>query len=756
MNPLRRFKGNLLILLALAVADLLTVAHFTSLGLVDILWTILVIPILGSLCLSLLFKAEKFDYQEWLIYCVGAGLVALMIIGLFINTVGLELNHPVLRRQVVLPVINAVMIILVLIRARLLLSNPHKKLFPTFTSGRSILQIVRIFIPLCLPLLATIGAVRLNNGGSDSLAITALLLICAYPVILLLFTKKLFKEEIITSLFSVSLALALSVSMRSNYLIGYDIHQEFEVFSAAVKSGIWYPHLYSNAYNACLSITVLPAFLKALMPISSEYLFKFIMQFIFGIMPIIVFVIANHRLKQKRYAYLAALFFIVQGPFIFEFPGLIRQQIGLIFFGLIFASAMSSKISKTAKSALLILFGIAMVTSHYSTTYVTIALLLLLVILKPFFIFLRDGLLKNSPYRGETREETNWYISPILVLIILLMAFLWYGETLQATGGVVQKVESSITKFSSVFKSDSHSDFVTTTFGLGGFIYTSQTLEHISDKYSVSGGYKPPASQYQPQPASPNGASVDSSLKDIFFNFEHKVVPLFAGTMVAIGLLIMFCSALFNRGNLEDGLFATGAGCLFILLALLPNISQDYNLERLYQQLLVLLSPAYIVGFIFIFKRWLKPKILLVLIVATTVIYLIGTTGLIDQFTFGISNINLINDGVNYDHYYTTNGEMASLLWLQGISGSNKVNLDRYSILDAEAYTTIPINRMREGVFPSEIRPNGYVYASSANINKGLAFDIYQNNVITFTFPQQYLSNNKDTVYVNQDSEIYK
>jgi len=116
-------------------------------------------------------------------------------------------------------------------------------------------------------------------------------------------------------------------------------------------------------------------------------------------------------------------------------------------------------------------------------------------------------------------------------------------------------------------------------------------LEHISDKYSVSGGYKPPASQYQPQPASPNGASVDSSLKDIFFNFEHKVVPLFAGTMVAIGLLIMFCSALFNRGNLEDGLFATGAGCLFILLALLPNISQDYNLERLYQQLLVLLSP---------------------------------------------------------------------------------------------------------------------------------------------------------------------
>jgi len=60
--------------------------------------------------------------------------------------------------------------------------------------------------------------------------------------------------------------------------------------------------------------------------ISSEYLSNYNAVH-FRIMPIIVFVIANHRLKQKRYAYLAALFFMCKDHLYLNSPGLLGSKL---------------------------------------------------------------------------------------------------------------------------------------------------------------------------------------------------------------------------------------------------------------------------------------------------------------------------------------------------------------------------------------------------------------------------------------------
>jgi uncharacterized membrane protein len=706
--------------------------------------------------LSTFLDNKSFDFAEWLIYSWGTSIACLLGVGLVVNTIGLASHHNTLTQHVLLPVVDVVVLLFMIAQA-LRRRDGNSRLYPAFFSSKKLKHIARVLVSVLIPLIALLGVVRLNNGGTNNLAIVALILMCLYPIVLI-GLKKIYKEELIISLFAIGIALALSVSMRTNYLVGFDIHHEYQVFIATANSGLWHPHASGSVYNACLSITILPTVFKVIMPISAMYVFKFVMQLLFGVLPIIVFVIARRRSMKMRLAYICALFFIVQGQYIFEFPALVRQQVALVLFGLIFASASSKSLSKVAKSILLIVFGLAMVVSHYSTTYVTIALLTLIVCLRPIFGYARMLVAKKlSRPSPQHIQGMSCYISPIIVVIIMLTAFLWYGETLQATGGIGRAITGSITNFSSIFNSDSHSSFVNTTFGGSDFSYNQTTLEQVAAKQAVPSGYHTTSAQYQPQPASSNGIVVTNSIERALLDIEHKFIPILAGLTVGLGLLYMVISALSGSLTQDEGLLATGAACLFLLLAVLPNLSQDYNLERLYQQVLILVSPALIYGLGAVFTRWFPKRIIVGFAISITILYLIGTTGLMDQAIFHTANINLNNNGSSYDEYNVTSGDITSLDWIERVMNPNDhINFDRYSALTAYAYGTIPTDRISQGQFPSQISKSSYVYASSTNLKNQLTYDTYQDNTLVFLFPGQYLQSQKNTIYVNQDSEIYQ
>lgn len=732
------------------LASLLSLHHSLAFGLTVILWLFLLLPITGSFVMALL-KIPRLNFGAWIGISTGLSLALLMLLGLSVNTIGLMTHHPVLRTNILIPSFDIVFLGLLITTYLRKLTIP----FPKFTrTKRKVSHIFLIHTPLLFLALSLIGTMQLNNGGANSFALINVFAIIIYEGTVILWRKPLSDYAYVINLMCVALSLIWSISMRSNYLVGFDIHQEFQVFSATLASGLWHPHLFNTTYNACLSITILPTVFKDFIPLSAAYIFKFFMQIILCIIPVCVYVIAKKQLKSSdsKLAFIAALFFVVQSQFITEFPALIRQQTAMLFFALIFVVILSKELSKIVQRSLILIFGVFMVVSHYSTAYVCLALLVLFVSLRPIYYIIAARL-----HSKESPTHESWHISTFLVAILLLFSFMWYAETLQETGGIVQKLSQSITNVDSLFSADSHSNFVVSTFHLGNLNYTTKTLQKLEHSEAASAGYAQPTYRsYTPTPLSPASPQINSHLQGYEYNLFNEIIPLIVKIVVVIGTLALIFLSLKGQVDIDNGLLVIVGGLLFALLAILPMISQDYNLERLYQQLLVVLSVAIVVGVQVICKRW--KGLFLPLTTLIIIGYLICTTNLADQLLFQNSNINFDNYGATYDDTYTRTGEIDSLTWLSKQYAKNPmpISFDHYSTLDADAYTNIPAHDIRQGTFPSQFIKNGYVYASYTNLHTGITYGLSGSQVVNYNFPEGFLVIHKDTIYTSGDSNIYR
>ena len=744
------YQYRFIILLPL-VASILSIEHTLAFGLTIILWLVILIPITGSLLLTQLGINRRLSFGEWLGYTTGLSIAFLMSFGLIVNIIGLISHYPTLRTNILVPGFDA--IFLVLLGAMVL--RKRSLPFPKYTDQkRSWRYHIFIHFPILFPLLSLAGVIRLNNNGTDLFALINIIVLIVYETVVFVSHKKLSEYAYVLNLVCAALSLVWSISMRSNHLIGVDIHSEFQIFNAVAVAGLCHPHLFNSVYNACLSITILPTVLKAFIPFSAQYVFKFLMQIILYIVPACVFVIAKRQLggKNDKLAFFAALFFVVQSQFITEFPALIRQQSALLFFALLFFVISAKELSKTTQKILTLIFGFSMIVSHYSSGYVGLALLLLFAVLQPIWF----GLTKKVSKRSQAPNQ-YWNVPGMLVVVLFLFSFLWYAEILQSTGGIVQKLSQSVTNFGSIFSSDSRSSFVDSTFGVGNLSYGTQTLQQLESQRKISGGYiQSSYKSYIPVPLNPASPQINGNLENNEYELFNRIIPLVVKIVMIIGALYMLLLSLKGDIDIENGLLVIIGGSLFLLLILLPVISQDYNLERLYQQLLVVLSVAIVLG-AQAFSLRLK-KIFLPLILIVVLGYLICNSGLANQLAFRVSNVNLDNGGATYDGTYTTNGEVDSLLWLSSRSSNlqSPINFDRYSILNAAAYTDIPGYQLRQGSFPSQFLINGYVYASSTNFNKGLTYDIDGNLVIAYNYPTAFLNDNKNIIYSDKDSAIFK
>jgi uncharacterized membrane protein len=740
---------NLAVLTVLVFASCMSLFHISGYGITNILWLVILFPI-GATSLSKIFIKDRIDLGERISYSAGLFVASLIFIGLILDLIGLAFHHPTLTPNFIIPILDLFFAFIYIFGQKLKKKNINTSYEENKFQGFS------TFIPFIFPILSILGVIQLNNGSKSSIfAVLSICLIAVYELYFIFDNRPKDEASYVINIFCVSVALVLSFSLRSNHIIGSDINQEYQVFSTVLRNGLWQPHLLSSTYNACLSITILPSVIKSFLQISPEYIFKFVMQIILCIVPITVYTISKRQLNSKKLAFLASLFFIVQAQFMFEFPALIRQQSALLFFGLICGVASSLVVSRRVKILLLIIFGIGMVLSHYSTAYIGLAFLLIVVILK--FILRKwysTGSIKIKKYKAL---NVSWYISPRILLILFLFAFFWYGQTLQSTGGVVSKISTSITSFNKYFAADSRSSFIANSLFIGkNSGYNVNTLNKLEATNKARNSYpKSVYSTYTVVPTYPGGPSIDTKLKSISNRLIIQVIPALVKVLVVFGAIVMVVGSLRKHRTIDVGLFVISSGLLFIALIVLPTISENYNIERLYQQILIVLAPAFIIGIAFILKKW--PKVVARVGVCFILLYFVCTSNLATQLIYGSSDVNLSNSGVTYyDPFYEQNGEFDSLKWLQSNYTKGSVSLDLYGELHASAYTTIPSSKYIQGLLPSEIPVNGYVYASNSNFNKDLVYEEYKNQVIVYEFPSKFLNEEKNIIYVNKNSVIYK
>jgi len=286
-----------------------------------------------------------------------------------------------------------------------------------------------------------------------------------------------------------------------------------------------------------------------------------------------------------------------------------------------------------------------------------------------------------------------------------------------------------------------------------------------------------PVASYQRYPAHPTTDTIQPlttlgktlarhglSITSFNFAFRQSSAKILQ-ILIIIGLVYILFRRPYAR-SLDSDLIALCIGSvLFVALqVVLPVLSAEYGLLRAFQQALLLLSILLVLGSMAI-CAWLPTKILKTGLPAMiAVLFFVSSSGVITQALGGYyAQLNLNNSGAYYDDYYTHRQELAAITWLNSLAAQSKaghrptieVQLDQFMIGKLSAYASPKLD-LTDQIYPGLIRKDSYVLLGYANVTKNQAALSYDGNMITYDYPTQFLNQQKDLIYDNGGTEIYR
>lgn len=815
-----------------ALANILELTHVNALGTTTLLafWNCIVVP---GLLIALLLRIKKISFWENLLIIVGLSIAYLEFGGLFINMLFplLGVSDPLAFQNLVIgfDILALPLFLCAWMRTKpFILQLPVPSALnagtvpakatrpgqfvkpgwidPKFQAIENIPSIVPIsmqfprrstsekmlyLLPLFFPILAVLGAIILNNGGSNILTLILLGAIACYSLLLVLLRDKIAVDLFPFGLFFIGLAALFTTSLRSWYITGHDIEREFYIFQLTNAHHIWSMAFYQDAYNACLSITILPTILANLLAIPDMYVYKVIFQILFATAPVLVFFIIRNYAAPVL-AFLSAVFFISFPTFFNDMPMLNRQEIGFIFFGLVlymmlkrsqarqfypkFGIPHLSELSLPMRRILFIIFALSVIVSHYSTNFVLIALVVFVygvtrIISAPFVKKSFAFLLARTRIRPKSAFTNNVFLSLPLILVLLLSTYIWnnlYTQSSNHATSVLGEVISSIFVHSNA--DNQSSDLSYSIFfakqpnpqqQLQDYIQ-SLTQEARSIDPSANGSqfyskavtskyptYPIPQEQLVPTPL----GNWLSSLHVPVFGIQAELRSLSADFMQVFVFIGLLCILFFKNKKTFDVqylLLCVGAVILLVLITVLPAISIEYGVLRMFQQLLFMLSLPIVIGvgsILFFVKE--QKRVLFTAIIA--IIFFLNLTGFISHLTGDYyPQMTLDNAGLYYDAYYVHKSDIVAIIWLSENDGGN-VTVESDLSGSNKLLTYGNINALVE-IFPPIIRKNAYVFLEVSS-NSLVAID---RSITIFSSPKSFLDDNKNHIYSNGTDNIYK
>ncbi|MDE2588527.1 MAG: DUF2206 domain-containing protein, partial [Patescibacteria group bacterium] len=249
------------------------------------------------------------------------------------------------------------------------------------------------------------------------------------------------------SLFSMALSLLFMTSLRGWYITGHDIFLEYFVFQITKAQGIWQMSNFQDPYTACLSITILPTIISNITHINDLYIYKVIFQIIFSFSIVTTFIFIK-RFVNPFFAFLGSFAIISLPTFMTDMPMLNRQEIALFFFALLLYT-LFSKFSTKIKWILFFVFGIGLLLSHYSTTYISICLFIGGFLLYSVFrIFKLHPKLKYAIQSIDTKLGIvdNKQNLRLEIVVLLLIATVFWNVNITHTANGLMSTINNITK----------------------------------------------------------------------------------------------------------------------------------------------------------------------------------------------------------------------------------------------------------------------------------------------------------------------
>ena len=569
-------------------------------------------------------------------------------------------------------------------------------------------------------LLAVAGAIRLNNGADGVMAVAAVL-VGGAALLAQLGSRRAPHDVWVIGL--VAAGLLLATSLRGWHVTGHDIQAEFLAFRLTDGAQNWDMAALPSAYNACLSVTILPTVLAQATGLSGQVVFTVLLQLLFATVPVLTYLLAR-RFVPRRLAFAAAALTIAFPTFFTDMPYLVRQEVAFFFLALMLLVATEP--ASRASRVLVLAFGIGVVLSHYSTTYV---LLMALVA-----AFLGMAVLRGDGPRVLTH--------PLMIGALVVSTFAWAGPV-TGTGGHATEV------FTETFRSitgqadggPSSSD--TSYWRLSGEETTPR--ERMDSFVGATLDYRaeeiPPELQVVPDP----GAEVT----------EPDLHPAPATTVKLACALVMqaflFLGLVWLLRRREDGLpreavfLVWGSMAALGLIVTVPNLSVDYGVLRAFQQTLLVVAPVMAMGMWFVLRR----PLLIALAPVALLLVLAGTQ----------QRIALENAGTYFDRFYVTDSAMRGIEWLgrtdradkenERIIANRNVNVRLLGLSDNRA----PVS---DRLFPTMLSRDGYVFVDGQILDRGESTVFWTGDLLTYTYPIGVLDRRLDLLYDAPQARVYR
>ncbi len=643
---------------------------------------------------------------------------------------------------------------------------------------------------------AVAGALRLNKGYDSSVSLACLLMTAALIVLLLVRRGKHGKGTAAVGVYLVAASLLLLTSLRGSYITGHDVQAEFRFFKLAASAGHWDISGHENAYNSCLSVTLLPVSLSRLTEIPDIYVFKVVMPLLFALTPVLVYC-ACRNFAPKLVALLSAIYFMAFPTFFSDMPFMARQEVAFLFLGCavlvlteggrrtpdprprpadegiaLFADG-PTVVRRLAFTALLL----GVVVSHYSTTYLVLAVLAA--------SFVAGRLLRAIPpvwRRVEYRTSSppsDRFIRWWMIAVVAAATLFWTGPATHTSGQLQETVSDAVQTVLHPGKEFGSSDTAYIFFaphrpsGQERLVAYANRLETDTQQARQLGRLEPlsvvkksfasPAAQ-EPAvfPLTQLGRALDSRGVDV--EALHTALRWFDALLLQMLLLLGLLKMVIGRSpalrppSLELLLLAVGSIAMIALQTLLPPLSVNYGLLRSFQQGLFFLAPFIALGSIVLTGR--KSGWPVLLSVAFAVTFYLNTTGVTPALLGGgPAKLHLYNGGREYDIYFDHEQERSAFTWMRQRLNEVEDRSARPSIqTDWFTFQRMPMtlrSDTRGNNFPTAIRKNSYVLLGYTTVRKNKATLVLNGDLVTYSYPVEFLDLTKNKVYSSDGASVY-
>jgi uncharacterized membrane protein len=770
-----------------AVANLLALTTFRLpfLGPAIEFWFLVLLPV------YFLYKTRLWGAArgaERLGYSIAGALLLLMVLGLAVNTLlpFLGVQHPLAPTPIVAlgDVLN---VSLYLFRRRFgeipaAANEGWQSRIRTISQKES-----RVLVCSALSIaLAVAGANRLNNGAGDTVGLAALACTVVSLAYLLRWQSRVREAVISGSLYMSSLALLLMTSLRGWYVTGPDIQTEYLTFQLTESHARWSMDYFHSAYYACLSITILPTEIAQVVHVEPAYVYKVFFQLLFAMCPVLVYVIAR-RFCSVPVSIIAVVFFIGSPEFFTDMPFVARQEVAFLFASVAVLAITNREWDLRRRQIAFLVAAVGVEVSHYSSMYTFIGTFAIAWVAQFFTVRdFRRAKEENVAYKNAAAEKKHWATSIRTiglgsVGLLIGITFVWGQLATQTANGALSDAKSAIGGL--VGPNAIKSLHLANLPVVGSTPSPKNVIEAyhrfaLLENLKYPGRYIPAVTVYKyttpvtnalpPMPLTDAGSllkKVGISASEVNTDIRGAAAKdelLFP----AIGfVVILFNRRLRRRVGREVFFIAIGSSAMVALIIILPNLSVDYGFTRAFQQALIVVAPVLVVGSLAIFWAF-GPVVALRCSAVVAIGIFISTTGLLPQILGGYpAQLNLNNSGQYYDIYYEHPQEVAAVDWLgdeprvvsDGVQASFTPNRFAFT-----APTKVTGSQLEQGpgqigdIFPLIVRRSSWVVLSYWTVHTSLTEAYFNGQLITYVYPLDLLRTNKNLVYNNGGSEIFK